>query len=83
MYLYNGSALRGSWENPTMEMDKTQEMTNRPHCQKCDHPLIPNPRPKDGEDAMRTAWWCNPCSLAQPRIEPIISILNTSVTVSA
>jgi len=31
-------------------------------------------------DAMRTTWWCNPCSLAQPRIEPITSILNASVT---
>jgi RNase P subunit RPR2 len=63
-----------------MEKGKPEEMTNRPYCQRCDQPLIPNPHRKDGEDAMRTTWWCNPCSLAQPRIEPITSILNASVT---
>jgi hypothetical protein len=73
-----------------MEMDKpessgasAEEMTNRPHCQRCDQTLTPNPHPKDGEEAMRTAWWCNPCSLAQPRIEPITSILNASSPGSA
>ena len=68
-----------------MEMDNlepsgasAEEMTDRPHCQRCGQPLIPNPHHKDGEEAMRTMWWCNPCSLAQPRIEPITSILNAS-----
>ena len=66
-----------------MEMDKPEDMTNRPNCQGCDHPLILNPHPKDGEEAMRTAWWCNLCSLAQPGIEPISSILNVSSIGSA
>src|SRR6185295_12543661 len=75
-----GAALN---EGLPMDMDKPEETTNRPLCQKCDQPLIPNPHRQDGEDSLRTAWWCTPCSLAQPRIEPITSLLNASSTGSS